>query len=155
MTVFFIASKVEESAARLTEIIDKFNKLKQQPMTINSMYVLKCKSNFIDKDILECEFDVLATLNFDLIIFHPYRPLAQFLSDARLEEECLQTAWNIVNDTYRTNIVLTCPPYLIALASFWVACIYVGKNPQNWFNNLNVKQSEVRYRVFFVKIVFF
>lgn len=33
---------------------------------------------FQDKDILECEFYVIETLQFDLILHHPFRPLLQY-----------------------------------------------------------------------------
>lgn len=35
---------------------------------------------FQDKDILECEFYVIETLQFDLILHHPFRPLLQYVA---------------------------------------------------------------------------
>ena len=31
-------------------------------------------------DILDCEFDVLDCLRFDLVLFHPYRPLTLYVT---------------------------------------------------------------------------
>jgi hypothetical protein len=60
-----------------------------------------------------------------------------------MEEECLQTAWTIVNDSFFTDAILLYPPYLIALAGIYIACIHVEKDPTVWFEKLNVDQQEV------------
>lgn len=64
--------------------------------------------------------------------------------DAKLEEACLQTAWSIVNDSYRVDVGLFHPPYMIALAATHMACIYFKKDPTKWFDTLSVDMREVR-----------
>ena len=50
-------------------------------------------ARFTDTLLLQCEFVLLENLQFDLVVFHPYRPLQLYLRDIGLEAECMQTAW--------------------------------------------------------------
>ncbi|TKY87017.1 hypothetical protein EX895_003694 [Sporisorium graminicola] len=40
---------------------------------------------------------------------------------AEFDEQVLQLSWFILNDTYKTDIPLMYPPYMVALASLWLA----------------------------------
>ena len=102
---------------------------------------------YTQEDIVECEFYLLEELDCYLIVYHPYRPLIQFAQDAQVPEAVLSTAWFIVNDTYRTDLCLLYPPYLIALASFYMACVKLEgkiKDTKQWFAELSVNMGEVR-----------
>ncbi|KAK7807725.1 hypothetical protein U0070_009306 [Myodes glareolus] len=66
--------------------------------------------------ILECEFYLLELMDCCLIVYHPYRPLLQYVQDMGQEDVLLPLAWRIVNDTYRTDLCLLYPPFMIALA---------------------------------------
>ncbi|KAK8541597.1 hypothetical protein V6N12_014226 [Hibiscus sabdariffa] len=51
---------------------------------------------------------ILEALNYYLVVFHPYRTLAQ----------------GLVNDTtYKMDLILVHPPYLIALACVYIASV--------------------------------
>uniref|UniRef100_A0A2K6L4W0 Cyclin C n=1 Tax=Rhinopithecus bieti TaxID=61621 RepID=A0A2K6L4W0_RHIBE len=65
--------------------------------------------------ILECEFYLLELMDCCLIVYHPYRPLLQYVQDMGQEDMLLPLAWRIVNDTYRTDLCLLYPPFMIAL----------------------------------------
>lgn len=150
--------------------------------------------------LFQCEFVVLDALNFDLIVFHPYRPLQQcvrrraaaasptttprpltpalrrsadtlptpacrtrccVLRGARLRAEqpatrcfasrAVADAVNrprahhraVVNDSYCTDVHLTHPPFVIALAALSLAAIKEGYDIQHWFAALNVNPVEV------------
>jgi len=56
----------------------------------------------------------MEVLGYDLIVFHPYRPVVQYLQELKLTD-CMQTAWELLNDSYRTDLCLLHPPYLIAI----------------------------------------
>lgn len=108
---------------------------------------------FTAAQVHECEFHLLDKLGCDLVVFHPYRSLLKFFSDAQVADTLLQSAWNFVNDSYRTDVALMYPPHLIALASLYVAYIQ-DKQAQptsldngdlrKWFDKLNVNLDEVR-----------
>ena len=67
----------------------------------------------------------------------------RYLSDSNLHD-CLETAWNIVNDSYRTDICLLYPPYLIALSAIYLASFLKDKDLKQWFSDLSVEMAEVR-----------
>jgi len=121
-TMLFLAAKVEECS-----VPNFLTALKQ----VDPSWPYKMEM------ILECEFYALHYLNFDLIVFHPYRPLTQYLSGVKMQD-LLQTAWNIVNDSYRTDLSLRYAPYLIAIAAIYMACD-LRKDYGAWLNSLSVK----------------
>ncbi|BGP14870.1 hypothetical protein JCM10213_003774 [Rhodosporidiobolus nylandii] len=87
--------------------------------------------------LAEMEFYLLEELDFHLVVYHPYRALVQLTGreggrkpDAAVEEgrrmlemddTALQMAWFIINDTYRSSLLLIHPPHLIALAAIYLA----------------------------------
>ena len=79
-----------------------------------------------------------------LILYHPYRPLIQFISDLCPDDtQLLQTAWRVVNDSYRTDLCLMYPPSLIALASLHIACVMQKRDAKQWFSELNVDMEKI------------
>eukprot|EP00474_Spongospora_subterranea_P001292 CRZ01750.1 hypothetical protein [Spongospora subterranea] len=94
------------------------------------------------KHLFECEFFALELLRFDLIVFHPYRPITLYLSHIGLND-CLQTAWAIANDSYGTDIMLLYPPYVIAVACIQMACNFHEKDIREWSQKLRIKMDQV------------
>ena len=45
-----------------------------------------------------------------------------------MEQHQLQAAWNIVNDSYHTDVCLLYPPYLTALAALFMAVVHTEDN---------------------------
>lgn len=95
-------------------------------------------SNFsIDNTKLaEMEFYLIEELDFHLIIFHPYRSLIQLTgregssssisfagraSMLEMDDNALQMAWFVINDTFRSSLCLVQPPHLIAIAAIYLA----------------------------------
>jgi len=93
--------------------------------------------------ILECEFFLLEIMDCCLIVFHPYRPLTKYITDMGQESEILESAWRIVNDSLRCNVCLLYPPYLIALAAIYMACVFQKKDCSQWFSELNVNLEKI------------
>ena len=44
------------------------------------------------EDLLSSEYYLLEELEFDLVVFHPYQPLHEYLVDAKLES-CTESTW--------------------------------------------------------------
>jgi len=64
-----------------------------------------------------------------LIIYHPYRPLLQFLQDLNIKESddrLSLMAWRVLNDSYRSDVMLQYPPYMIALAALHMSGIQLN-----------------------------
>ncbi|KAJ1341458.1 hypothetical protein BSLG_003887 [Batrachochytrium salamandrivorans] len=55
--------------------------------------------------IADFEYYLIEELDFSLIMFHPYRPLQQY----------------VINDTYKTDLMLIYPPHMIALAAIFIS----------------------------------
>ncbi|KAF9437974.1 hypothetical protein BGZ76_010344 [Entomortierella beljakovae] len=67
--------------------------------------------------VAEFEFYLLEELEFYLIVYHPYRDLTLIAKSLRLEESNLQTAWFVINDSFRTDVCLLYAPHMIAFTN--------------------------------------
>jgi cyclin C len=48
-----------------------------------------------------------------------------------------------VNDTYRTDLILIYPPFMIALACIYIASVIKEKDTRLWFEELRVDMNVV------------
>ena len=69
----------------------------------------------------------------------------RFVSDMN-QPEVMQMSHEIVNDSYRLDVCLTHPPYLVAIAAIYVACNFQEKEYRTWFRKLNVEHEQVSPR---------
>jgi hypothetical protein len=113
------------------------------------------------QNILECETYLMEQLDFNLTVFHPYKPLQLYIEQLKLENELqfVQTAWSFVNDSYYTDVHLQYPPYMIALAAIYMSHHFnCRKNDteenlrafrdrddrmRKWFDGLNVHMKDI------------
>ncbi|PIK55645.1 putative cyclin-C-like [Apostichopus japonicus] len=139
-TCLFLATKVEESGL----ITNSKLQVACQSVVKKFGYAFKNQEfRYKSNQILECEFYLLELLDCCLIVYHPYRPLIQYVADLGQEEQLLPLAWKIVNDSLRTDVCLLYPPYLIALACLHMACVISQKDTKHWFAELNVDLDKV------------
>lgn len=104
---------------------------------------------YTEKEMLECEFYALEVLEYDLVVYHPYRPLLTFLEDFGLKD-LTEQAWAIVNDSFRTDLCLHYPPYLIALAAIYIALNFSGREKPRLFETaLEYSYDKVRKNTLF------
>ncbi|KJE91914.1 cyclin C [Capsaspora owczarzaki ATCC 30864] len=142
-TCLYLSAKVEE-----TGIIPVYSIITQAQYVCNNEMDLIFQNafNFTVNDVVESEFYILEELGCYLIIFHPYRPLTHYCHGLD-DKQLLTTAWFILNDSYRTDLCLQYPPYMIALAALYLACIMKEKqlSPKmvEWFAELNVNPEEL------------
>lgn len=92
--------------------------------------------------VYDYEFKMIAALEFDLIIYHPYRPMTQYCTDAKMTD-LLSSAWPILNDSYRTDACLRYPPYLTAIACIYIAGTLQDRDMTNWLKKLNIDLQEL------------
>jgi cyclin C len=71
-------------------------------------------------------------LNFNLVLFSPYRSLVLFCRDAGIGEQAGLRAWTLLNDSYHCDVSLLHAPHMVALACIQLAvvnacqvCVYV------------------------------
>uniref|UniRef100_A0A2K5D437 Cyclin-like domain-containing protein n=1 Tax=Aotus nancymaae TaxID=37293 RepID=A0A2K5D437_AOTNA len=127
-TCVFLASKVEE-----------FGVISNTRLTAAATSEFPYRMNHI----LECEFCLLELMDCCLIVYHPYSPLLQHVQDVGQEDMLLPLAWRIVNDTYRMDLCLLYPPFMIALACLHVARVVQQKDGRQWFSELSVDMENI------------
>ncbi|KVI03789.1 Cyclin C [Cynara cardunculus var. scolymus] len=69
--------------------------------------------------------------------------LLVLVQDAGMSE-ATQLTWGLVNDTYKTDLILVHPPYLIGLACIYVASVLKEKENTAWFEDLRVDMNVVK-----------
>ncbi|GKU85996.1 hypothetical protein SLEP1_g585 [Rubroshorea leprosula] len=136
-TCLFLASKAEESTVQTKVLVFYSKKMYNEEKYEKYRYEVK--------DILEMEMKILEALDYYLVVFHPYRTLAQLLQDAGINDiNMTQLSWGIVNDTYKMDLILVHPPHLIALACIYIACVSKEKDITSWFEELRVDMNVVK-----------
>jgi cyclin C len=71
----------------------------------------------------ECEFSIIAELNSQLIVHHPYRSLTELQTSLQLTLDETSLAWNIINDHYLCDLPLLHPPHVIAVTAAFLAVV--------------------------------
>ncbi|KAI9309233.1 cyclin-like protein [Cunninghamella echinulata] len=141
VTCVYLASKIEECPVHI-KMITQEAKVAFQDFHGGFPYD--------SSKVAEFEFYLLEELEFYLIVWHPYRSLTSICQELGMREQGLQFAWFILNDAYRTDIVLLYPPHLIALAALYLTIVLnhadfapgsVGdrSDMKQWFADLNVE----------------
>jgi cyclin-C len=129
-TAFYLASKTEESPHHIRAVT----------VEARSLW-----PDFIPGDVArigEMEFSLISELRSQLIIWHPYRTLKDLERNSELgitTEEC-HLAWSIINDSYLTDLPLTCPPHVIALMAIFLAVIIQPSKAQQGLPSLTQSQ---------------
>ncbi|PIA35905.1 hypothetical protein AQUCO_03400059v1 [Aquilegia coerulea] len=131
-TCLYLASKAEESTVQARLLVFYIKKQYNDE-----------KYRYEIKDILEMEMKVLEALNYYLVVYHPYRPLSQLLQDAGMTE-LTQLSWGLLNDTYKMDVILIYPPYMIALACIYIASVLKEKDTTAWFEELRADMNVVK-----------
>ncbi|CAH8635994.1 unnamed protein product [Heterobilharzia americana] len=129
----FLASKVEEFG-----VVSQKNLMASCRNVVHSHYLIYFPDGYgypyRAQDVLECEFILLEAMDCSLAVFHPYRPLVQFCDELRPQmheyaDVLLERAWWLVNDSFRTDVCLHYPPYIIALGCLQLAVVIISSNP--------------------------
>ncbi|KAG1766807.1 cyclin-like protein [Suillus occidentalis] len=129
----YVAGKAEESPVHIKNMVAEARLFfSQQP------YGVKYFPSDNSK-LAEMEFYLVADLECDLTVFHPYRTLLaickkessndlQTEADGQLElpDDAFQLAWSIINDTYRSDLCLLYPPHLLAITALYLAVVLHG-----------------------------
>ncbi|XP_068665540.1 cyclin-C1-1-like [Aristolochia californica] len=131
-TCLYLALKAEESTVQARLLVFYIKKIYPDE-----------KYRYEIKDILEMEMKLLEALDYYLVVYHPYRSLTQFLPDAGLTD-LTHLSWSLVNDTYRMDLILIYPPYMIALACIYIASVLKEKETTAWFEELRVDMNVIK-----------
>lgn len=100
-TSLYLSSKVEELPIHIKTVINESNKFYK---------TLNYPINLTVQSIGEMEFNLIEDLNCNLIVFHPN--IQQF----NLPDSVLQLSYYMLNDLYKTNLILLYQPYLLTIS---------------------------------------
>ncbi|KAH8933215.1 hypothetical protein BDL97_18G018300 [Sphagnum fallax] len=139
-TCLYLASKAEESTVQAKLLVFYMKKIRD---IFRSLFMYDKAHRYDIKDVLEMEMRLLEALDYYLVIYHPYRPLVQLLQDAGLTD-ITPCTWSLVNDTYRTDLILIYPPFMIALACIYIASVIKEKDTRLWFEELRVDMNVIK-----------
>jgi len=110
---------------------------------IHAMKAIDPNFPFRLDDLMKAEYRLLEELEFDLIVFSPYEPLSEYVSDAKMDHH-IQSIWAMVGDTFKlTDICLSYPPHIITLSCIFLCAMNEGTNIVLWFAGLNIEMREI------------
>ncbi|CAF3859781.1 unnamed protein product [Rotaria sp. Silwood1] len=146
-----LAAKIEENARRIRDVINVFHHIKQirsgktiRPLLIDQIYIDR------KNEVIKAERRLLKELGFCVYVKHPHKMITVYLKvlEKEREKNLVQTAWNYMNDSLRTDIFLRFTPETIACACIDLAArtlqISLPKNPP-WFIIFGAKLDEINY----------
>lgn len=128
----YLAAKVEEHTLLAKVII----------ANMSNLYPGEHAYPYAVSHVYDYEFKLIDALDFDLIIYHPYRPMMQLCASAKLTD-LLATAWPILNDSYLTDVCLQFPPYLIAVACVYLAGTLADRDLKAWISSLSISTQDL------------
>ncbi|EPX74401.1 cyclin CycC [Schizosaccharomyces octosporus yFS286] len=106
----YLACKVEESPVHIRTICNEANALWNSSLPIDR------------SQVAALEFEIISVLEAYLIVYHPYPTLEKIFRDGLITKTQIQLAWNIVNDSYATDLCLLAHPHQIAYAALMLSC---------------------------------
>jgi cyclin-C len=118
---FYLASKTKESPHHIHLVLGEARQFWPE-------FVLRDVSH-----IGKMEFSLISEMRSQLIIWHPYRTLMELKGSKKeewleLSSEKVGMAWSIINDSYLTDLPLTCASHTIAIMAIFLAAAFQPAN---------------------------
>ncbi|XP_067826494.1 cyclin-L1-like isoform X1 [Heptranchias perlo] len=150
MACVHLASKIEEDPRRIRDVINVFHHLRKlrekkspSPLPLDQSYVN------LKNQVIKAERRVLKELGFCVHVKHPHKIIVMYLQVLECERNrpLVQTAWNYMNDSLRTDVFVRYHPETIACA-----CIYLAAraleiplpNHPHWFLLFGTSEEEMK-----------
>ncbi|KAM8927049.1 cyclin-L2 [Pelodytes ibericus] len=150
MACVHLASKIEEAPRRIRDVINVFHRLrqlreKQKPVSL----ILDQEYVNLKNQIIKAERRVLKELGFCVHVKHPHKIIVMYLQVLECEKNkhLVQTSWNYMNDSLRTDVFVRFNPETIACA-----CIYLAArtleiplpNRPDWFLLFGASEEDIK-----------
>uniref|UniRef100_A0A8C1UM96 Cyclin L1a n=1 Tax=Cyprinus carpio TaxID=7962 RepID=A0A8C1UM96_CYPCA len=150
MACMNLASKIEEAPRRIRDVINVFHHLRQLRGK-RSPIPLILDQNYINtkNQVIKAERRVLKELGFCVHVKHPHKIIVMYLQVLECEKNqtLVQTAWNYMNDSLRTNVFVRFQAETIACACIYLAArvlqISLPSRPQ-WYLLFGATEDEIK-----------
>ncbi|CAG2112362.1 unnamed protein product, partial [Medioppia subpectinata] len=150
MACVTLASKVEEAPRRVRDVINVFHHMKQMREQIEPKSLVLDENYISTKNqVIKAERRLLKELGFCVHVKHPHKFIVTLLQvlDNEKNEQLMQTSWNYMNDSLRTNVFVRYSPETIACACIYLSArilkVPLPKNP-NWFEVFDVSEHQIQ-----------
>uniref|UniRef100_A0A3Q1HAJ3 Uncharacterized protein n=1 Tax=Anabas testudineus TaxID=64144 RepID=A0A3Q1HAJ3_ANATE len=150
MACINLASKIEEAPRRIRDVINVFHHLRQlRGKKTPSSLILD--QNYINtkNQVIKAERRVLKELGFCVHVKHPHKIIVMYLQVLECEKNqtFVQTAWNYMNDSLRTNVFVRFQAETIACACIYLAAralqIPLPSRP-HWYLLFGASEDEIK-----------
>ncbi|GIY95648.1 cyclin-L1 [Caerostris extrusa] len=148
MACITLASKIEEAPRRIRDVLNVFNHIKQvrsgktiQPLALDQNYINS------KNQVIKAERRVLKELGFCVHVKHPHKIIVTLLEVLKVKDQTLmQTAWNYMNDSLRTEVFVRYNPETIACSCIHLSArllqIPLPNNPA-WYLVFGVSEQDI------------
>uniref|UniRef100_A0A671LTH2 Cyclin-L1-like n=1 Tax=Sinocyclocheilus anshuiensis TaxID=1608454 RepID=A0A671LTH2_9TELE len=150
MACINLASKIEEAPRRIRDVINVFHHLRQlrgkrspSPLILDQNYINT------KNQVIKAERRVLKELGFCVHVKHPHKIIVMYLQVLECEKNqtLVQTAWNYMNDSLRTNVFVRFQAETIACACIYLAArvlqLTLPSRP-NWYLLFGATEEEIK-----------
>lgn len=110
-TAVYLACKMEEAPQHIRLIVTEARTLWSEFISLDT------------SKIGECEFFLISEMSSQLLVHQPYRTLLSLRTEVPMTEEDATLAKSVINDTFMTDLPLTCAPHIIGLAAILLALV--------------------------------
>ncbi|XP_066296797.1 cyclin-L1-like isoform X1 [Branchiostoma lanceolatum] len=154
MACVYLASKIEEAPRRIRDTINVFHHIRQrrnnrpaQPLILDQNYINT------KNQVIKAERRVLKELGFCVHVKHPHKLIVMYLQvlDCEKNRKLVQTAWNFMNDSLRTDVFVRFSPETIACACIFLAARQLkvplpnrAHCPCHWYELFGASEEEVQ-----------
>ncbi|XP_067092727.1 cyclin-L1-like isoform X3 [Osmerus mordax] len=125
MACVHLASKIEEEPRRVRDVLNVFHHLKHSKSGKRTRVPMPLDAGYISMkaQVIKAERRVLKELGFCVHVKHPHKIIVMYLQVLECEKDTklVQTAWNYMNDSLRTDVFLRFSAETVACA-----CIYLS-----------------------------
>ncbi|KAM7310145.1 cyclin-L1 [Ixodes scapularis] len=150
MACITLASKIEEAPRRIRDVINVFHHIKQvrggktmQPLILDQNYIN------LKNQVIKAERRVLKELGFCVHVKHPHKIIVTLLQvlDCEKNTKLMQSSWNYMNDSLRTDIFVRYSPETIACSCIYLSArllqIPLPNNPA-WYSIFGVSEGDMQ-----------
>ncbi|XP_041919217.1 cyclin-L1a isoform X1 [Alosa sapidissima] len=150
MACINLASKIEEAPRRVRDVINVFHHLRQirgkrsaSPLVLDQNYINT------KNQVIKAERRILKELGFCVHVKHPHKIIVMYLQVLECEKNrtLVQTAWNYMNDSLRTNVFVRFQAETIACACIYLAAralqIALPSRP-HWYLLFGATEEEIK-----------